>query len=306
MRGNPRRAANAGDGDRSPAPPGIIGARRLAGIRRTGPIGRRDATPSQNALANTGGMERPPLSIEVKTKDQNELTSLLSGGVQQVRVVLRALTLPQLAKGVSAARISSVVALAPRAIRKVGHRYQTGGLEPALCDKQRAGISHSLRPIDPPLSSIACHLAMQYPETKTIHLVMGNLNIDRRKSLTDVFGVEVGHEIWDRFTVHYTPTHGSWLNQAEIEIGIFLARGRDLANICLGGWELLACRGSGLLFTARASGLGSRVTLVLSSIWYSSGHRRLRAACRCRPQPSRSAYRRHPRRNSPHTPGSDR
>ena len=32
---------------------------------------------------------------------------------------------------------------------------------------------------------------------------------------------EVGGEIWDRFTVHYTPTHGSWLNQAEIEIGIF-------------------------------------------------------------------------------------
>ena len=25
----------------------------------------------------------------------------------------------------------------------------------------------------------------------------------------------------DRFTVHYTPTHGSWLNQAEIEIGMF-------------------------------------------------------------------------------------
>src|SRR5436305_14054533 len=28
-------------------------------------------------------------------------------------------------------------------------------------------------------------------------------------------------EVWDRFTVHYTPTHGSWLNQAEIEIGLF-------------------------------------------------------------------------------------
>ena len=62
---------------------------------------------------------------------------------------------------------------------------------------------------------------MQYPEAKTIHLVMDNLNIHCRKSLTDVFGVEVGKEIWDRFTVHYTPTHGSWLNQAEIEIGIF-------------------------------------------------------------------------------------
>jgi hypothetical protein len=33
--------------------------------------------------------------------------------------------------------------------------------------------------------------------------------------------------VWDRFTVHHTPTHGSWLNQAEIEIGIF-------ARQCLG------------------------------------------------------------------------
>ncbi len=69
--------------------------------------------------------------------------------------------------------------------------------------------------------SIAFHLAIQYPEAETIHLVMDNLNIHRRKSLTDIFGAEVGGEIWDRFTVHYTPTHGSWLNQAEIEIGIF-------------------------------------------------------------------------------------
>ena len=55
----------------------------------------------------------------------------------------------------------------------------------------------------------------------TIHLVLDNLNIHRRKSLTELFGVEFGSEIWDRFTVHYTPTHGSWLNQAEIEIGLF-------------------------------------------------------------------------------------
>jgi hypothetical protein len=51
-----------------------------------------------------------------------------------------------------------------------------------------------------------------------------------RKSLADVFGSEMAAEVWDRFTVHYTPTHGSWLNQAEIEIGIFsrqcLGKGR--------------------------------------------------------------------------------
>ena len=55
-------------------------------------------------------------------------------------------------------------------------------------------------------AQVACHLAMQYPEAKTIRLVMDNLNIHCRKSLTDVFGVEVGTEIWDRFTVHFTPT----------------------------------------------------------------------------------------------------
>jgi hypothetical protein len=76
-------------------------------------------------------------------------------------------------------------------------------------------------------AKVAFELALQYPVARTIHLILDNLNIHRRKSLTDLLGNEVGGEIWDRFTVHYTPTHGSWLNQAEIEIGI-------LARQCLG------------------------------------------------------------------------
>ena len=70
-------------------------------------------------------------------------------------------------------------------------------------------------------AQVAVTLAMAYPEAKTIHLVMDNLNIHRRKALAAVFGPEMAAEVWDRFTVHYTPTHRSWLNQAEIEIGIF-------------------------------------------------------------------------------------
>ena len=68
---------------------------------------------------------------------------------------------------------------------------------------------------------VAVELALAYPEAKTIHLVMDNLNIHRRKALADVFGAEMAAQVWDRFTVHYPPTHGSWLNQAEIEIGLF-------------------------------------------------------------------------------------
>lgn len=74
---------------------------------------------------------------------------------------------------------------------------------------------------------VACELALQYRQAKTIHLVLDNLNIHCQKSLTDAFGTEMGTEIWNRFTIHYTPKHGSWLNQAEIEIGLF-------ARQCLG------------------------------------------------------------------------
>jgi len=68
---------------------------------------------------------------------------------------------------------------------------------------------------------VACELAMHYRQAKTIHLVLDNLNIHCQKSLTDAFGADMGTEIWNRFTIHYTPKHGSWLNQAEIEIGLF-------------------------------------------------------------------------------------
>ena len=70
-------------------------------------------------------------------------------------------------------------------------------------------------------AQVAAEVALQYPDATTIHLVLDNLNIHREKSLKDAYGAELGAEIWSRFTVHYTPTHGSWLNQAEIEIGIF-------------------------------------------------------------------------------------
>jgi transposase len=89
-------------------------------------------------------MARPTLHIAVSTKDQKFLQKLVSGGVQQVRVVLRALALLQLAKGVSAPRIAGMIPLTPQAIRRVGHRYLSGGLERALYEKQRPGAAEVL------------------------------------------------------------------------------------------------------------------------------------------------------------------
>ena len=78
-------------------------------------------------------------------------------------------------------------------------------------------------------------MALAYPEAKTIHLVMDNLSSHCKNSLTDLYEQEMGSEVWGRFTVHYTPKHGSWLNQAEIEIGMF-------ARQCLGKRRISALK----------------------------------------------------------------
>src|SRR6476661_3211533 len=43
-------------------------------------------------------------------------------------------------------------------------------------------------------AQVAVTLAMAYPKAKTIHLVMDNLNIHRRKALSDVFGSEMAQK----------------------------------------------------------------------------------------------------------------
>jgi hypothetical protein len=60
-----------------------------------------------------------------------------------------------------------------------------------------------------------------YPAARTIHVVMDNLSTHSEKSLTDRFGARTGRALWRRLTVHFTPKHGSWLNQAELELSLF-------------------------------------------------------------------------------------
>jgi hypothetical protein len=57
-------------------------------------------------------------------------------------------------------------------------------------------------------------LARAYTGADTIHLVIDNYSTHTKKSLVDYYGEEKGGEIWDRFTIHYTPKNASWLDQA--------------------------------------------------------------------------------------------
>ena len=60
----------------------------------------------------------------------------------------------------------------------------------------------------------------QYPDAATVHVVMDNLNTHFKKSLVKTFGAAEADRLWSRITPHYTPKHASWLNMAEIEIGV--------------------------------------------------------------------------------------
>jgi len=93
-------------------------------------------------------------------------------------------------------------------------------------------------------------VARRYPDAETIHLVMDNLNTHREASLTQFYGEEFGRSIWERFTVHYTPKHGSWLNQAEIELSLLSRQAlgreripdRDVLRRQVASWSRCATR----------------------------------------------------------------
>jgi len=59
-----------------------------------------------------------------------------------------------------------------------------------------------------------------YPEKRKVVLVMDNLSTHKVSSLYEAFEPEEARRIADRLEIHYTPKHGSWLDMAEIEIGV--------------------------------------------------------------------------------------
>ena len=65
------------------------------------------------------------------------------------------------------------------------------------------------------------------PDKDRIFLVMDNLNTHHPASLYEAFPPEEARRIAERLDVHYTPKHGSWLNMAEIEIGVMVLQCLD-------------------------------------------------------------------------------
>ena len=73
---------------------------------------------------------------------------------------------------------------------------------------------------------------------------MDNLNTHKLSTLYDTFEPAEASRLADRFEVHHTPKHGSWLNMAEIEINVLSRQcldrripDRETMRNEVGAWE---------------------------------------------------------------------
>ena len=61
---------------------------------------------------------------------------------------------------------------------------------------------------------------IHYPRADVIRVVMDNLSTHDAGALYEAFPAPEAHRILQRLEMHYTPKHASWLNMAELEIGV--------------------------------------------------------------------------------------
>jgi putative transposase len=85
--------------------------------------------------------KRKEFPVRLSKQERQEINRLLSGGLQPVRTVLRALALRQLADGQTIRKVAASVGLTPKTVWLTSQRYQQGGLERALYERARPGAA---------------------------------------------------------------------------------------------------------------------------------------------------------------------
>jgi len=106
---------------------------------------------------------------------------------------------------------------------KVDYEYQRKGVtnlfmifEP-LAGKRRIEITDQRRRVEwaEVMRMVSDEL---YPEAEKMVMVLDNLNTHVPAAFYLAFEPEEARRLVERFELHYTPKHGSWLNMAEIEL----------------------------------------------------------------------------------------
>lgn len=112
--------------------------------------------------------------------------------------------------------------------KRAGTRNLFVAVEPKAGHRE---VEVTPRRTKPDFVAFVQYLAQEvYASARKIHLVLDNLNTHFRASFEAVMGLEAATVFLSRLEFHYTPKHASWLNMAEIEIGI-------LDRQCI-GWRI--------------------------------------------------------------------
>jgi len=115
--------------------------------------------------------------------------------------------------------------IVPGEVKKVDYEYKRNGTCSVFCAVAplvgRYINKVSERRTSDDFAKFLSSVERKYENAEKIILVMDNLNTHKENSLINFYGEEKGSEIWKRFEVHYSPKHGSWLNQAEIAINMY-------------------------------------------------------------------------------------
>jgi len=119
----------------------------------------------------------------------------------------------------------SPLPLQPGRCAKEDYEYKRAGTRNIFMAVEPKGgrrvVEVTARRAKPDFVSFVKHLVENvYAAAETVHLVLDNLNTHFRKTFVDVLGKAAAGVLLRRVTFHYTPKHASWLNMAEIEIGI--------------------------------------------------------------------------------------
>ena len=117
------------------------------------------------------------------------------------------------------------IAIEPGQPEKVDSEYERNGVadvfmifEP-LAGKRETIVSETRNSVD--FANVLRFTSdVMYPNAEKVVLVTDNLNTHSPASLYKAFPPEEAHRIVNRFEWHFTPLHGSWLDMAEIEIGV--------------------------------------------------------------------------------------
>jgi hypothetical protein len=91
-------------------------------------------------------------------------------------------------------------------------------VEPKGCQRVAEVTAHRTKPDF--VRFVKTLLKQTYASARKVHLVLDNLNTHFRSCFEEVLGPKAATRLLRRVEFHYTPKHASWLNMAEIEIGI--------------------------------------------------------------------------------------